>query len=403
MNEQELIERLRSSGKGTLRPERVGEIKQTLMAELDRVTSSAAPRAEPVSRFMLSFTLRPMIAVTVAALVLVLGFGTTAFANAAKPGDLLFGWDTAAEQVRHALTVGERAKASYEASVAEERLREELELESVQSEYADEAAARSAQALEQALTTVTRVKARLEEKDVRGADALRKVEIRLRALRSDRGNRLKIEMETEGGVTKVHVEFGRSRWEWRSLSTTTDALVDEIVAKTGLPVDDVRALVSNVDSAEGEDDGSENDRQLDRNVNGNSNSDEDSSSDKNSTKNANKNSSDNTNRADDREDDNVSDENANRNVNKNTNRPDDEDRSNENTNTNDGDEDERGTSVRVRVDLDEGATEIRTSTNGGEKEWELETTSQAEIIASISAKTGLSSAAITAIWDFQQR
>ncbi len=394
MNEQELIAQLRASDRPVLSDDATKKIQPVLLAEFDRVTEDQATRSTRANGWFISLPPRPMFTAAIASIILALGLGTTSIANAAKPGDALFGWDQATERLRLALTPGAAGKATYEAKIAEERFGEKMELENEKSEHAAEAVELSDRALDQALTTVSRVKVELEtKKSGAGASALAKVEARLRTLQGDRDSRIKLEIKTEGTQSKVKVEVGRSKWEWTSTATSSEALLVEIVGKTGLPIDDIRALLNRAGSTSGdqddEDDAGEdsrnnnNARNSNRAVNGTSTSNKNSSSNRNSNRNTNGAAIVN------RSDDDGSDDRGDDSINQNTNVSDDTTSA--------------GTSViRVRVKSSDGSTEIKTVTNGIESEWEISSTNTSDILASITAKTGLSSAAIKTMWDFSQ-
>ena len=334
-----------------------------------------------------------MIASIIVSVLLALGVGTTAAANTAKPGDFLFGWDQATEHVRLALTFGEEAKARYEAQVAEERVQEQLQLEAHHSEHAQEAAQLANQALDQAIQSVTRVRAKLDDHPGNAAAAMSQVETRLRALQTTHENRLQIESEFHNGQTEVKVEIGQNRWEWQTTTTDENQLISEISARTGLSVSDIRAALPT-----GGQDTTE-----DRSTNGNINRAVNTSTDDHGQGSGSDQSDDNGN---DDSATRATNQNTNQNRNQNTNR-EMEHQTNANANTNSHEDGEDATkavsTIRVRVDLKDGETEIRTVQNGQQQEWQLQTTTQATIIASIMARTGLSSAEITSMWDFEQK
>lgn len=406
MNDQELISHLRASKQTPVSTDAAKKIQSALLAEFDRVTESQARRSTRANGWFHFLAPRPMFTAAIASIILALGLGTTTIANAAKPGDALFGWDQATERFRLALTPGAAAKATYEAKIAEERIGEKNELEKEKSEHAADAVELSDQALDRALSAVSRVKVELEtKKSSTGMAALTKVEARLRTLRGDRDSRIKLEIKTEGAQSKVKIEVGRSKWEWTTSATTSDALLVEIVGKTGLPIDDIRALLNastTTDDGGGEDEVDDDSRN--RNSSSNSNRSTNGSTtgnrntSNNSNRNRNTNSTLNTNQSDDNGGDDVDDDSTNHNTNTS-----DDDNDDTNGNTNSDDATSTGTSViRVRVHSGDGSTEIKTVTNGRETEWEISSIATADIIASITAKTGLSNAAITSMWDFSQ-
>lgn len=381
MNEQDIVKKLRTSGQVQLPPERAQKIRQAILAEVQPVTTGDPGRYTQQKRFY-QLIPKPMIAAAIASIIIALGLGTTTVANAARPGDLLYGWDTATERLRLALTLSQEGKATYEAQRAEERLQEQLDLEAKNSDHAAEAAVHAGVALDQAILSVGAARLKLEDRSGKGFEALTKVEARLRELRDRHEadeSQLQVEAETESGKTKVHVEFDQNRWEWTTTVTEREALIAEIATRTGLLADDIRAVLKLEISGS-----DENDDQDDDSVNNNRN--------RNTNTTTNSSTNRNTNAGnDDSEDDS-------RGANSNTNR------ATTNVNANDDDsEDEDAQAIRVRVHLEDGTTEIRATVNGREQEWELNTVTEATIIASIAAKTGLSSAVITSTWDFERR
>ncbi len=391
MNDDELITHLRATGRSTLRPERAHAIRQALLAEFDRARMS--PPHRQAAGFIRSLAPRPVAAGAVASIVLALGFGTAAIANTARPGDALFAVDRAAERIRLALTVGDEARAVYEARTAEERLSEKIELESEDDDHADDASRIAGQTLDRAISTVDKVKIKLQGRNAPGAEALAKVEDRLRGLRDDHIGRIKVEVETEKGTTKIKVESGHSSWEWRSASVEREGLLAEIAARTGLLIDDLRAALTF--TSDGEDGGDEDDSDADTKAN-----DVPVTPSKSNVNDSNRNKKtvtpSNSNRDDDPSDDP-------RNANTNTSGDDETGNENTNQNTNTGgDDDDDRAEIQVRVDLEDDNTEIHTTVNGEDQEWEVEAKDRATILESIVSRTGLTVAQITRIWDFEQ-
>ncbi len=242
-----------------------------------------------------------MFASIIVALMLVLGLTTTVIADGAKPGDALYSWDRGVEQVRLSLTIGDEARAKYEAQTAEERARESTAIETERPDDYPRVRAEAKQALEQALDTITHVQQEQTEKgNDRAADSLQQVGERLRTV--------KLEHE--------------------------------------------------------EDD--------DQPQNGNVNADD-------AVRNVNR---------DETEDDDSSDDSS-----------DDDVVKNENVNASDDDETD-ATEIRVEVKREGPKAEIRTKVLGVEQEWELATTDTATILASISERTGLSTAVIQDVWKY---
>lgn len=372
MNDHRLEAQLRRTDQSTPNPTATARTRTRILNEFDHVTT------EPIERFKRMQSTHPlfappMFAATLVSIIIALGLGVTAVANAAKPGDALFPWDQAAERVRLALTFGAEAKATYTAQVAEERVQEQLTLENEQSTHVDEASTLAGTALDRAITTVGEVKDRIDDNPGKAAQTLTKVETRLRELRDqhdERNTRLRIEAEMENGKTNIHVTFGRSKWEWRSTAVTTETIVAEIVAKTGLAEADVRNALVLKTGADDANDGPEN-----GNVNRGTEQNE----------NTNAKTNRNTNISDGRTTNNDSDNNRNGNTN------------------NDAEDNRAETIIRVRVDLVETQTEIRTVVSGRQQEWTVTGVDQTTIIASIVAHTGLTAAEITTAWDFEQR
>jgi hypothetical protein len=189
------------------------------------------------------------------------------------------------------------------------------------------------------------------------------------------------------------VVFGRSEWEWASTAVTISTVQDDIAVRTGLPIDQIRAALptlSGEDRVEDEPEES-NDESISNSrsaqpTNTRSQDTKKTTTKRKVTKNV-----------------NVSVRNTNGAANANTAVRD----SYRNVNTERSDRDERLSvgkrSITVHVHLGDGVTEIQTVMNGREQEWRVRTIVQTEIIASITAKTGLSVAEITAIWDYEQR
>lgn len=393
MNDSELMTQLRNSGRADLDPTVASRIRQATITEFTRVM--AEPEQHPTRWFAPSvfFAQRAVGATAIILLVVVLGFGTSIVANAAKPGDLLFGVDRVAEQVRLRLTTDETAKATYEAEVAEERAREQAKLEGEQSDHASEASELTRQALEQALGAVARVQEQLTEKQGNGSEALMKVETRLRELQGERERRLRITVEPEGERMKIKVVFGRSEWEWVSTAVTISTVQEDIAVRTGLPIDQIRAALPTLsgenrveDEPEVSNDESISNTQSAQPTNTRSQDTKKTTTKRKATKNV-----------------NVSVRNTNGAANTNTSVRE----SNRNVNSERSDRDERLStskrSITVHVHLGDGVTEIQTVMNGREQEWRVRSIIQADVLASIRAKTGLSVAEITAIWDYEQR
>jgi hypothetical protein len=384
MTDHELQEQLRRPSSSRLNSASADRIHKALIAEYATVTFSPQSRYKGVVGIYPLAT-RPMVYSIIASFLVAFVLGTTTVANAAKPGDFLFGWDTATEHVRHALTVGQQAKAEYEAKVAEERIAERMELESEHSEHAEDAARLSDDAVKNALTTISRLRSEGKGND----DVLSQVESRLRSLEAndDHAGRLEVKVETENGIAKVRVEFERNRWEWNTTTTETEALLKEMASKTGLSIELLRlGYANNGDRVNFNTNGNAN-----GNVNGTSNTNtvnRNSNTSNRNTNSVNRNSNVNTSHEVENE---VENHNGNSNVN-----------STQNTNSVDDSADDI-TSIRVVIDSSKGIAKITIEEKGVEQEWSVNSTVQSVVLADIMAKTGMSSAQITTIWTYSTK
>lgn len=396
MNNHDLISALRASGRQSMPPASRDRMQQALLQAHRSVTFQPAARSNHMQGFVYHLSPRSMIATAIIAIVMAASVGTTAVADSAKPGDFLFGWDQAAERVRATLTFSETAKAEYESRVAEERLRERLELEAKNSEHAEDARERAERALEQALESVSRVRLKLEAKNNgEAAAALERVELRLRSMNAgnstSQDGSAEIKAEIEGQRAKIKVEYGLNRWEFTINETTVDAIVAAIVSRTGLTDAEVRAVLRIERSGDDEDERDDDNANGNRNTNASDDDSDDASDDSDDDSDDDRT---NTNRSQDDDSDDDSDDDdrtTNTNQSRNTNSSSDDS----------DDEPEASVEIRVEVNLEDAKTEIRTKVNGQEQEWELATTSQAQILASISAKTGLTNSQITSVWDYE--
>lgn len=376
MTDHELQEHLRKPSATRLDSASADRIHKALIAEYASVSFSPQPRYKGVVGIYPLGT-RPMVYSIIASFLVAFVLGTTTVANAAKPGDFLFGWDTTTEHVRHALTIGQQAKVEYEAKVAEERIAERLELEAEHSEHAEDAARLSDDAVKNALSTITRLRSEGKGND----DVLGEVESRLRSLEAndDHAGRLEVKVETENGIAKVRVEFERNRWEWNTTTTETEALLKEMASKTGLSIELLRLGYAN------------NGDRVNLNANGNANGNVNGTKNTNvSNRNTNtSNRNGNVNRSNEVENEV---ENHNSNSNSNVNAP-------KNTNSVDDSADDVA-SIRVVIDSDKGIAKVTIEEQGVETEWSVASTVQSVVLADIIAKTGMTSAQITTMWSY---
>ena len=182
MNHRELIEQLRHSGQFTLSDTGRERLQRVLLKEFDYLASEPVPVSVARGhRLVFASTL------VAGALLSLLGMG--AIANAAKPGDALFGLDQAVEQVELHLMVSETAKARVEARIAEERLAEQRELEDRHSNHTPAAEKEATKALDQALERVDEAQKKLEDRPGAASESLQKTAEHLKELQQQHEER----------------------------------------------------------------------------------------------------------------------------------------------------------------------------------------------------------------------
>lgn len=326
MTNDPLISQLKESGQASMDTDRAARMRRETLAAFDRVPFDAPIRQAPLQWL----SSKRLVTAALAAIILTFGFSTTAMANAARPGDFLFGWDQAAERLRLALTFGSEAKAKYEARVAEERVRERLELEAKNSSHATASVQLSDKALHQALESVIKARAKAEHRPGRAYEALGEVETRLRALRNRNtanGQTLEVRAEVRSGLTKIEVHFGEQEWKFTTTATAEEDIIRAIIVETGLPDADIRAALQ-ID-IEQRDDDQEADEDDDRRADPTTDANRDQSDDES------------------------------RNVNQNTNRRDTDD-----DDADGGAEIEVESDSRIQLERDEQSAEIKFETSG---------------------------------------
>ena len=108
----------------------------------------------------------PVIVLTILAAIGITGVGSVAVANNSKPGDALFGFDKAIEEIRVTFTPGDLAKAKIRLEVTEERLQELQELEDG-NQSVDPAIVETQQALNNVTSAVSNVEVKFKENQIR--------------------------------------------------------------------------------------------------------------------------------------------------------------------------------------------------------------------------------------------
>ncbi len=166
---EELIAAIRKSGTHTLNPDSRMNIRSVVLQTNHTVTKSDPVRYKkhPIMG-ILTLKLRPMTLVLIIMALIALTGGTVIAADAAKPGDSLFGIDRAVERVQLNLSLSDVARARTQAEIAEERLRELQELQSgedTDEEDIDTAENEADTALNQAQDTLDDVIENMESKD----------------------------------------------------------------------------------------------------------------------------------------------------------------------------------------------------------------------------------------------
>lgn len=382
-----------------LSPDAKNRMKSLLLAEFASVTHLHPDRYRNHKINNKSFIFQPMMIPIIAAIVILLGgsVGTVVASDNAKPGDALFGIDQASENVHVFLSFSDTAKAKVKAEIAEEREEERVELESEgRSDDALEAEEHADNALVNAIETISRVRLKMQEKgNTEAEQALAEVEAKLISLRTLRDQRndedeqdeqsglSEVEVKIQNNTAQVKLEMNDAKSMFVLQTTDEDAIIQEVANRTGATIAEVEAVIH----FEVEDDEDTNE-----NVNGNTNSNDEDEDETNENENENVNADKDEDEGDDDADETNTNANANRSENSNRN-------TNENTNSS-GEREDEGIEIRVEVKLEDGTAEIKTKVAGSEQEWELNTTNQNTILLSISAKTGLATSAIEAIWEY---
>ncbi len=367
-----IIQAIRQSPGLALRPSSRDRLLKALLQEADHVTFATPPRLRNREQGFILIPKPMFVPVIIATLVIALGVGTAVASERAKPGDTLFGVDQALDQIKLTFALSDTAKARTANAIAAER---EQELQELEQEHKTDAVAKAedeaGKALSNAVDTIARVRSKLESKDNPGKaeESLAKVEDKLRDLRERHQERFadllqglsEAEVKFVGGKAIVKAEFNDTKLRYELNTTDLETVVRSIAEKTGVAADAVRSVLT-----------------VER---------EKAKSTVNTSANL------NTNK-DDEDDDEDEDDNVNTPAsNANTNTP----ASNVNSPTN------VNVTARweIEVKVENGTAEIKAKRSGDEQQWTLTTTSQAEILASIAARTGLTTVEIQSIWKYE--
>lgn len=368
MNTPEIIAALRRLDGGAIPSSSRERMREAVIGEFHRVTAAAGERLPTVNVPMHSFAYRFMFVSILIAIFLTIGIGASVAANKSKPGDALYPLDRGLEKMRLDLTATAEGRAKLEAKLAEERSEELTTLEREQSPEVPSAKAETTRALRQAVTTVTAVKVKQEKKgNAKAAEALEKVETRLRVLRQQH---LEDENENENEsadqpaglieavakvmskAAEVKIEFNGQESVFVVQSTSEADIVAAISQRTGLSASEIQRVLKLVPIPEPKDESEtqgDDDQATDAGTNANTNVDVKSGG---------------------------SDEKENEVQAQST------------------------TSIRVEVRPDKGLAEIRVRTNGTGDEWTVMSTSQTVILADITARTGLTAGRVLALWQY---
>lgn len=320
------------------------------MAEFQRVTQQDGLRFKGMS--VSSFKFSTMIPAIIAIVILVSGVGVATASNSAKPGDFFYPVDRTVETIRLDLATNAATRARLQAQFAQER---ELELNALRAKNSDHSSEAEKQANEALDAAVDRLSEVERQQDERGDDSSRaaigEVEQKLEEIRSTREQReqtqltglTEAEATVRGTTTTVKIEYNDTASTFTVASTAEDGIVQAIIDRTGASSADVRAVLKI-------------EREHEPETNQNTNSRQEDAEDQN----------------DDR-----------------------------NTNTNTNSAPSVQPEIRVEVKIEKGISEIHATVDGREQEWTLNSTDQTAILLSISAKTGLASAAIQAAWEYR--
>lgn len=378
---KDLEGRLRRSGQAVLSANAKDRMSKVILAEFDRVTPTAAPRLsnQPMT---LQHKLRPMF-IPIALIVLIgAGFGTISAADAAKPGDALFGLDRAVEKVRLAVAVRESSKAKLAAEIAQER-EQELQrlLATKRSDDAAEAKALANAAVDRALDVLAVADSNVSDDDrAKVINQLEPIQESLRDLVDDSDDLVdpsvpvssnEIEVHISASVATISIELNDRHDEFQLQTSDQKTIIDEISRRTGLETERIRALTKF------EIDGQVEPSNANANLNINQNSDDDTDDSDSSTEaNANTNHAGNTNTSSE---------------------------SNENANANASDDsDTESPAWQIEVRVKESEAEIKTEYGETIRlEWTLASADESVILDSITEKTGLTREVIRSLWHFE--
>lgn len=150
----------------------------------------------------------PAILLIILAAVGVTGVGTVAASNASNPGDVLFGLDKAAEELRVTFFPGDEAKAKIRLEIAEERL-EELQALENNNQPVTPAVVETQQALNNATVAVNNVEVKFKENKIklRSTD-LQSLLTELQALlATHQGLIRRVEIKIEDGEVRAKIKL----------------------------------------------------------------------------------------------------------------------------------------------------------------------------------------------------
>ncbi|MFH1235741.1 MAG: DUF5667 domain-containing protein [Parcubacteria group bacterium] len=316
-------------------------IKQTLLSEFANVVNARDDRQnEQEEKPSYHLLAQPMIPIIIALVMVVVGAGTAIASDSAKPGDALHGVDQALEDVRLNFTLSDTAKAEYMLERAQEREQERLELESEgKTEDVSEAEEHVDRILDNALETINRVRAEQEERGNENAsETLGDVYEKLTELQERHQDRLQehiqVEVKITNGRTVVEVRAPSIESNFTLSTDDVDQIVNEIVQRTGLTEEQVRAALK----VEYEGNGANTNQGSEEGDDSPDAEGDDASNENSNTNSSNQNSNDNTNSSDDDNDNsNVNESEDNENDNSNNNTNDDAEDDDSNTNKDDSD------------------------------------------------------------------
>ena len=363
-----IIQALRASGTVPLSDETKKRLMRAIL--LSYQTDDGRPQTEDRDNKRSSFfSLHPMIPTIILVVLLALGTGTALAADRAKPGDALFGIDQALERTRLSFTLSAETKAQVAADIAEERQEEQQELEKENRLAAlDEANRHVDKALEQATETLEKVRDNVDAKDAtdRASDALLKVEEKLTNLQVRHQETIAkaVTVLTEAEVKLyptyafVKIELKDKKSSFRLETVDRNAIIREIAKRTGVAESAIRSVVK-FETVDDE------------------------------VKNTNT-------TPEEQENENVNQENKNENTNEQ-----DDDTVNDDKNVNSSTVNQRAVQWNIEVRVRGQVAAVRAEKGGEKREWTVPTANQNAILASVAARTGLTTAEITRIWDLK--